>query len=243
MILTCPQCATRYQVDGSKFPTAGRNVRCAKCGNVWHQLGPVPEPDPDAEITVEEPRRPAPAAPIEVEPQVSAFVAPQARETSADVAEPVRPAPRRSWLGRVAIVFGWLVLAGLIAGTGWAAINYRQKVAMLVPQTTSLYAAAGLPVTPRGMDFVGVGYHQQIEDGQKVLFVSGQIVNRSSHELSVPPVRVTLLDADRRELYSWNFVAPVSTLMPGATSKFRTRLQSPPRDTHNLEVRFARAGE
>ncbi len=33
MILTCPQCETRYQVSGSKFPAAGRNVRCAKCGN------------------------------------------------------------------------------------------------------------------------------------------------------------------------------------------------------------------
>src|SRR6185295_4338278 len=59
MILTCPQCATRYQVDGAKFPAAGRNVRCAKCGNVWHQLGPVPEPDPEAELMME-PERPAP---------------------------------------------------------------------------------------------------------------------------------------------------------------------------------------
>ena len=33
MILTCPQCATRYQADASKFPAAGRSVRCAKCGN------------------------------------------------------------------------------------------------------------------------------------------------------------------------------------------------------------------
>ena len=43
MILTCPQCSTRYQVDGAKFPSTGRNVRCAKCGHVWHQLGPMAE--------------------------------------------------------------------------------------------------------------------------------------------------------------------------------------------------------
>ena len=57
MILTCPQCATRYQVDGAKFPGAGRNVRCAKCGHVWHQLGPCREPDPDAEIDGRKSRR------------------------------------------------------------------------------------------------------------------------------------------------------------------------------------------
>jgi predicted Zn finger-like uncharacterized protein len=246
MILTCPQCATRYQVDGTKFPTAGRNVRCAKCGNVWHQLGPVPEPDPEAEIMVEEPpavRRPAPPEPSEDQPRVAAFVAPQEMETAADSEELVERRPRRSWLGRIAIAFGWLILIGLVLVIGWAAVNFRENVAMLVPQTTSLYAAAGLPVAPRGMDFIGVGYHQQTEDGQGVLVVTGQIVNRSSHELSVPPVRVTLLDADRHELYSWNFVAPVSTLKPGATTKFHTRLSSPPHETHNLEVRFARAGE
>ncbi|MDB5741378.1 MAG: hypothetical protein JWP16_2418, partial [Alphaproteobacteria bacterium] len=32
MILTCPNCDTRYSVDGTKFPPAGRTVRCAKCG-------------------------------------------------------------------------------------------------------------------------------------------------------------------------------------------------------------------
>lgn len=245
MILTCPQCATRYQVDGAKFPTAGRNVRCAKCGNVWHQLGPVPEPDPDAEIAVEEPHaapRPLPPEPQVSEPRAAAFV-PSSEAAVADSQQPVPRAPRRSWLGRIAIAFGWLILIGLVLAIGWAAINFRQNVAMLVPQTTSLYAAAGLPVAPRGMDFVGVGYHQQTEDGQGVLVVSGQIVNRSSHELSVPPVRVTLLDADRHELYSWNFVASVSTLKPGETTRFHTRLSSPPHETHNLEVRFARAGE
>ena len=45
MILTCPSCDTRYSVDGSKFPAAGRTVRCAKCGHSWHQAGETPEPE------------------------------------------------------------------------------------------------------------------------------------------------------------------------------------------------------
>src|SRR5471032_2416724 len=43
MILTCPSCATRYQADEAKFPAAGRQVRCAKCGHVWHQGPLAPE--------------------------------------------------------------------------------------------------------------------------------------------------------------------------------------------------------
>src|SRR5215467_14304650 len=50
MILTCPNCSTRYQADATKFPLAGRKVRCAKCAHVWHQLPPPPEPEPELAI-------------------------------------------------------------------------------------------------------------------------------------------------------------------------------------------------
>src|ERR1017187_6853318 len=40
MILTCPSCRTRYQTDGAHFTAPGRNVRCAKCGQVWFQSAP-----------------------------------------------------------------------------------------------------------------------------------------------------------------------------------------------------------
>src|SRR5579862_9013106 len=47
MILTCPSCGTRYSVDGAKFPSQGRTVRCAKCGHSWHQA-PETESEPEA---------------------------------------------------------------------------------------------------------------------------------------------------------------------------------------------------
>src|SRR2546429_5721532 len=37
MILTCPSCETRYQVDEAAIDrAAGRQVRCANCGYLWH---------------------------------------------------------------------------------------------------------------------------------------------------------------------------------------------------------------
>src|SRR5512135_1482906 len=105
MILTCPQCATRYQVDADKFPPAGRNVRCAKCGHVWHQLGPAPEPDPDAEIMVQEPPR-APEPEPEV-PMARSSVAHEPMSSLRSVLDDQRreTAPP-SWLGGVAVAGG-----------------------------------------------------------------------------------------------------------------------------------------
>jgi len=242
MILTCPQCATRYQVDAGKFPPAGRNVRCAKCGHVWHQFGPASEPDADAEIVEQKPS-PAPyhetvSGPVQdvAHAPMSAIRAQLAREEPDDEV-------RASRVGGVAVVAGWLLLLALVLAIGWAAVAFRDSVATWLPQSASLYAAAGLPVNPRGMDIADIASQRRMEDGQHVLVVTGNIVNRSAHELSVPPVRVALFDADKHELYHWTFVPGVSTLMPGQTTHFRTRLPSPPDGTQDLEVRFAKAGE
>jgi predicted Zn finger-like uncharacterized protein len=55
MILTCPGCATRFQVDPTTFGASPRKVRCSVCRSVWNQE-PLPEPAPPP------PPEPAPAA-------------------------------------------------------------------------------------------------------------------------------------------------------------------------------------
>lgn len=39
MIVTCPECATRYAVDDAAFKSGGRAVRCAHCSCEWYQIG------------------------------------------------------------------------------------------------------------------------------------------------------------------------------------------------------------
>ncbi len=42
MIITCPECATRYDVDDERFHPDGRSVRCAACGESWFVPAPAP---------------------------------------------------------------------------------------------------------------------------------------------------------------------------------------------------------
>jgi predicted Zn finger-like uncharacterized protein len=234
MILTCPSCATRYSVDGSKFPAAGRTVRCAKCGHSWHQIGEMPEPESAAPEAIFE-SAPEPAFEPEPVSPARAFAPPLVT-----VAEPVPHTP----LGpKIAVVAGWVGLIAVILLIGYAAVHYRQHIASIWPQSAGVYSSLGLHVNANGIDFRQVDYRRETEDGQVVLAVSGVILNTGGRELPVPQtVRVTLSDASNHELYHWNFKPNVQVLKPGQSAPFMTRLASPPAAARHLEVRFAKDG-
>lgn len=60
MILTCPACGTQYAVNDGAIPEGGRKVRCASCGNSWHQA-PESQDEPAEEQPVAPVPVPAPA--------------------------------------------------------------------------------------------------------------------------------------------------------------------------------------
>jgi len=47
MVVTCPNCGSRYAVDPLAIGPAGRTVQCARCDHRWFQKveGPAPPPD------------------------------------------------------------------------------------------------------------------------------------------------------------------------------------------------------
>jgi len=227
MILTCPQCATRYEADAAKFAPPGRKVRCAKCGHVWHQEAPeivtaVPE-------AVWQPE-PEPA------PRRAAYVAPAIAREPEPQAEPRAPS---GWWPALGQAMGWLGLVAVILVIAWASLTWRQQVATLWPRTASFYATLGLAVNPVGIGFADVNHWQQTQDGQSVLTISGKLVNVSARDVAVPSIEVTLTDAAKRAVRQWNFAPGVVTLHPGQIAPFLTRLSSPPSAARHLELRFA----
>src|ERR1700749_1601409 len=88
MIVSCPVCRTRYQVDeGALRGQSGRTVRCANCGHTWHQAAlpePLAESDEDnadgrLEPALEVPPRPTPK--FEVPPRQRAVPEPARRRS------------------------------------------------------------------------------------------------------------------------------------------------------------------
>jgi predicted Zn finger-like uncharacterized protein len=238
MILTCPECATRYFVPDEKVGPDGRTVKCSACGNRWTAHG---EPaldlfvDPDAGATV---RDPAEAA-VDLQP-VSALPGeelPRVFRQKADTDRRVREA------ATTGIVWAGMAVA-LLAMIG-AAVIFRVNVVKLWPASAAAFAAVNLAVNPLGLTLEDVRAEAALRDGHAALAVTGVIRNVSDHEVAAPPLRVTLLNKAGK-VVAVKLAAPADPgVPPGGVRHFVVTLLDPPTTAADLEVAFdldARSG-
>jgi predicted Zn finger-like uncharacterized protein len=268
MLLACPHCATIYDVNRNVIGANGRSLRCARCETVWFAtrsqellLGPQRTADASAA------GKPAPAAQentvvsfpgaagatdgelLEI-PDPAATPPPSASgEYARSVATPghvddiesvarrreleaaARARRLREQLGSPAIIAVLsLVVAFLIA--------WRTPIVQIAPQMASFYAAIGLPVNLRDLVFRDVKTFNETRDGIPLLTIEGTIASVGRSPVEVPRLRLALRDAARREIVSWIAAPDQSTLAPGKTLSFRSRLAAPPEQGHEVVVRF-----
>lgn len=211
MILTCPQCSTRYHVDAAALGAAARTVRCASCGHRWSVKPPADTPQ------IVEFGPPAPATVPHMRPVAT-------------------PAGARR--GTSASLFGWLAAVVVVLLVASAVVG-RDEIVAKFPAMAQIYQNLNLPVTVElGLEIKNLTSTRLEEGGIAVLVVEGAIVNATNHERPVPPVRVTLLDGGGRELQEELFRAKEQHLPPGAKTSFSGRVVSPPDSARNFSVTF-----
>ena len=220
MIITCPSCSTSFQIRSGSLGETGRMVRCSSCGQRWF-----------AKPTAASPAMPAGPAAV---PSVEADV-PELAPAPPTVPPPPAAAPavaRRSpLLGWLAGTLAVLLLAAFVAG--------RNEIAAQFPATLPLYQRLGLPVhLAIGVEFHQLSSVQRVEQGRRVIAVSGEIANVSGQQRVLPPIRVALLDGDYRELDVGLFDPPQPTLEPGALARFEVALGESSAEAKNFSVTF-----
>jgi len=230
MILTCPNCAARYEADAAKFLPSGRKVRCAKCGHTWHQ--PAPEAIAGA---AGEALQSAPGLCVEAPPKLVPD-GPSLAEVRSAVVEKQKAGA--GW--RVGALTGWAALIAVVALLGWMAVKFRQEIVSIWPQTATFYAAAGMDVNSVGLAFQDVSYRVTSEDDQPILHIKGKIINITARELAVPQIHAALTDDARRELFDWKIDPGARNLPPGKTTTFSARVPSPPSGARHVDLKFVK---
>lgn len=206
MIVTCPECAARYQTDPVAIGPEGRKVKCSNCGHSWLEMAPVVA-DPGGAVAA----TPADAA-------------------SATVAATTHKG------GWTSTGVGWAVflfLVGLIGSVGYLS---RDTIVEKFPQTEKLYALIGLSPPQSGLEILRPYIERGERDGKRTLTVHAELVNVTNREVPVPPVRVTLKDAANNPVLTRSKKPGVLNLLPGATTSIQTTIPNPPLEAVDLEI-------
>jgi predicted Zn finger-like uncharacterized protein len=214
MILTCPDCATRYFVDETRLGPQGRKVRCAACGCSWRAEGEVEA----LELTPVAPPEPAPEPPAAARP---ADALPKTIRAQAQAKRRTRKAVAAG------VVWGGLA-AGFVLLFALAAI-FRVQVVQLWPRTAGAYAAVHMTVNPLGLTPDGVQAAPDLLAGHAALTVTGAERNVDPGPRAPAPLRVSLYDHAGHKLAERIVrLDDPSPIRPGEGRSFKVSFVDPP---------------
>ena len=231
MILTCPDCATRYFVDDARIGPAGRKVRCASCGTTWREGA-------TAGAAIPPPLSLQPAsAPVA---DAGGLAAVRERLSQSDAPKKLRAAAAEKRATREAVATGvvWAGLGASFCALALGAVIFRTDVVRLMPATAGAYAFVRMPVNPTGLAIEGVQGAPGLKDGHADLTVLGSLRNVETRLRTAAPLRVLLLDKGGKRLAS-QLVTPTGALKPGETRPFSVSFLDPPLAAASFQVEFA----
>jgi predicted Zn finger-like uncharacterized protein len=137
----------------------------------------------------------------------------------------------------------WTAVVLLLFAANVALIGARSEVVRYLPQTASLFAAIGLPVNLRQLNFENVHIAHETDNGVPILVVEGALVSTAGKPVDVPRLRFAARNPAGLEIYTWTLQPERKVLEPGETLAFRSRLASPPQDARDVMVRFFNASD
>lgn len=248
MILTCPDCSTRYSVDDKAVGPNGRTVRCSNCSATWfvsHEADTLALKDnltdgiTAVEAATEPPATQETAPPPKEQPENhSAQPVMGAHVQVRDRADQVR---RNRRLVGVSMI--WIVTLGILGAAGTLGYLLRQDIVNYNPALSSFYQALNIPVKVAGLDFEDPSTRNIIIDGRPVLVVNGVIINRSDQEQALPLVELSLMSNTDDPITSWLVPLDQPTLGARQRLAYMSQYPNPPVDAVRLQYKFVDEAE
>ena len=226
MILTCPQCGSRFLLSAYALSPEGRRVKCSNCAEVWFQ---APDTEEINDIKDEGAKSPFQEIPESVKP---------IREGSA---LPVIPSDKSKKTPPGA-VRGYAAAACIFLIIGICLVAGRDYIIQYWPPSGILYEALGyktlLPAEGLEFDQITVTADSKNNPVGETIKIDGQIVNRAKTIIAIPTIQVDLRDENGNMLERWTIGPPKPTLAGGARAEFTSERQSFIKDGKDVNIKF-----
>jgi len=240
MILTCPECSTRYLTKKNAIGSNGRTVRCAKCEATWFVAADMDEltlKDNQAEAIV-----PATIAasnmPDFTEPD-SVATNPLFGAVGADVEhrDKVDNERRRRRLTSVALI--WIIPLFILVAASILSYVFRQDIVKKVPEAATIYRSLGIKVKTVGLDIEAPVTRSALVNGKPLLVISSAVKNISTENQNVPFVELSLHSKSDTLLATWLVDVKKEVLEKKERVPFVSEYPNPPLDAVTLKYKFA----
>ena len=142
----------------------------------------------------------------------------------------------KSRLGLVLLICFVVLFLGTAAGLYFA----RGLVVELVPQVKPLYDMIEFQTEAldAGLELRGTKTERTTEGGVEYLVVSGTVANVSDMARDIPPIRVSLLDAEGEEVQSEMATTLEPVLEPNDSTRYKARVKEPSALARRVDVTF-----
>lgn len=249
MILTCPQCKTKFSLPDAVLGVDGKTVKCSLCAHKWFQEPDITEEETDASPLIEdspvadEEHLEDVAAEAEKEPAAPAFGPEQPEEPDDDLEDLPDTLKSASFKDEVAeeqstegrgFTFKLpptLLKHPIAVAAGCAALIFvailgllvlvKKPVVKMIPAMNGLYSLLGAPVPLEGRAIVF--NNLKVEKNRQELHITGDLVNLSTHESPVLPMMAAQMDKDKHVLKQWLITPPVDHLAGGEITAFESK--------------------
>jgi len=241
MILTCPECSTRYLTKDDAIGANGRTVRCTHCDTTWFVPSNADElalQDNQvqtltaAAVAGQEDIKPDPEI-----PNIGDDNPAEAPGPHVDIRNRADDRKRRRRLTSVGLIWAIpLTLLSLAVVLGYV---FRQNIVERFPASATLYKQLGVDVTLSGLNIEDPVTRTTEIDGKMTLVVNGAVRNISAHTQDVPLIKFSLHGKSGAELASWLVDTQQTQLDKEDRVTFVSEYPNPPIDAVILKYKFA----
>lgn len=239
MILTCPQCTTRFVLPAHAIGPDGRNVKCSSCGEIWFEepdYDELAEAQNEAEDGDQHDEGETTSPPVPEFGDIPEGVKPDADEDFIQPeGEPPKEQKSRSLKTYILSYAAAACVFFLILG---ALMGVKSSILKIWPASAGLYKIFGVNIAVPGEGLV----FDRVEieaTGAKVFKISGHVINLTSADQALPHIEANLRDREGKVLETWYIDTPESTVPAEADVKFTQNYHATHAEAHELFLRFA----
>lgn len=225
MILTCPQCATRYLLPGQSLGPEGRRVKCSNCKEIWFQY-----PD-DEEILPDSNQPPVVDIPEGVRPLQDGSNLPTVHDDG--TGDPL--------MARKAKVMGYGASAGVFFVILGFLLALHGPISGAMPFTNSFYSLFGytVAVPGQGLNFKELAADALPDSAGEKIAITGKIINETEKSGEVPMIEAQMRDIKGEVLERWAIRPPAAAIDGQSEISFSTDyLHATPGEAKNIQLNF-----